>query len=96
MKIVVIIHNVAIGDEVMEFLEGEGISSYTCWEQVTGKGKISGPHLDSHIWPASNSILAIALKDNQKDKVVLGIKKMKKKFAKEGLKAFVLPLEEEI
>ncbi len=96
MKMLLIIHNSAIEDEVMEFLKDEGISSYTCWKQVTGVGKISGPHLDSHIWPAVNSVLAIALKDNQKNDLISGMKKMKEKFAKEGVKAFVLPLEEEV
>ena len=94
MKILLIIHNVAIGDEVMEFLKEEGIKSYTCWQRVTGKGKISGPHLDSHIWPATNSVLMIATGDDSKDKLIKKIKGMRKKIGKEGIKAFVLPLEE--
>ncbi len=94
MKMLLIIYNVAIGDEVMEFLKKEGISSYTCWEPVTGKGKASGPHLDSHIWPASNSVLMIAAEDEKKDQVIAGIKKFKNKFIKEGVKAFVLPVDE--
>ncbi len=94
MKMVFIMYNIAINDEVMEILKDVGIEDYTRWERVTGCGKISGSHLGTNIWPPVNSVLAIAVEDDKKDKLIEKIKEERKKLGKEGLKAFVLPLEE--
>jgi len=94
MKMVFVMYNIAINDEVMEILKSVGIKGYTRWERVTGHGKRSGPHLGNHVWPAVNSVLAIAAEDNKKARLIERIKELRKKLGKEGIKAFVLPLEE--
>ena len=94
MKMIFIIYNIAINDEVMQILKEVGIESYTRWERVTGFGKISGAHMGSHVWPAVNSVLAVAAEDDKKDKLIEKIKEARKKLGKEGLKAFILPMEE--
>ena len=94
MKMIFIMYNIAINDEVMEILKNEGIKGYTQWERVAGRGKTSGSHLGTHVWPAENSVLAIAVEDDKKDKLIKRIKEARKKLGKEGIKAFVLPLEE--
>ena len=94
MKMVFIMYNIAINDEVMEVLKGVGIKEYTRWEQAAGCGKTSGPHLGNHVWPAVNSVLAVAVEDNKKDKLMERIKELRQKLGKEGIKAFVLPVEE--
>ena len=94
MKMVFIMYNIAINDEVMEILKEVGIKDYTRWERTTGCGQTSGPHLGTHVWPPVNSVLAIAVEDDRKDKLIERIKEVRKKIGKEGIKAFVLPLEE--
>ncbi|MCD6093595.1 MAG: hypothetical protein J7J51_02225 [Candidatus Omnitrophica bacterium] len=94
MKLVIICYNVAIHEEALEILKEVGIQSYTRFEEVQGVGKLSGPHLGTHIWPAVNSVMIIALEDEKKDKLIERIKELRKKLGKEGVKAFVLPLEE--
>jgi len=94
MKLVIICYNVAIGEEVLEVLKEIGISSYTRFKEVQGVGKLSGPHLGNHIWPAVNSVLMVALEEDKKDKLIKRIKELRKKLGKEGVKAFVLPVEE--
>jgi len=94
MKLVIICYNVAIGDEVLEVLKEIGISSYTRFEEAQGVGKLSGPHLGDHIWPAVNSVLVVALEDDKKNKLMEKIKELRKDLGKEGIKAFVLPVEE--
>jgi len=94
MKLVIICYNIAIGDEVLEVLKEVGISSYTRFKEAQGVGKLSGPHLGNHIWPGVNSVLAVALEDEKKNKLIEKIKELRKKLGKEGVKAFVLPLEE--
>ena len=94
MKMVFVMYNIAVNDEVMEILKSVGIKGYTRWERVTGHGKRSGPHLGNHVWPAVNSVLAIAVEADKKDNLIKGIRNLRQKMGKEGIKAFVLPLEE--
>ena len=94
MKMIFIMYNIAINDEVMQILKGVEIEDYTRWERAIGCGKTSGPHLGNHIWPAVNSVLAVAVEDDKKNRLIEETKKMRQKLGKEGIKAFVLPLEE--
>jgi len=96
MKMIFIVYNAAISEEVMESLKEIGVENYTKWDRVLGKGPISGPHFDSDVWPGVNSMLAIAVEDEKKDKIMTKVKELKSResIAKEGIGAFVLPLEE--
>jgi len=94
VKMVFIMYNIAINSEVMRILKDVGIEEYTRWERATGCGKTSGSHLGTNVWPAVNSVMIIALEDEKKDKLIEKIKELRKKLGKEGVKAFVLPLEE--
>ncbi|KKK47242.1 hypothetical protein LCGC14_3157190, partial [marine sediment metagenome] len=71
MKLVLIVYNVAIEEEVMESLKEIGVENYTKWDRVLGKGKTSGTHLDTDVWPGVNHMLAIAVEDEKKDKIIL-------------------------
>lgn len=94
MKIVLVVYNSVIEPDLMNLLEKLGITSYTKWTGVQGKGRMSEPHLGTEIWPATNSVLALALQDRQKESIIEEIRSLRSKLGKEGLKAFVLPLEE--
>ncbi|OPX28123.1 MAG: hypothetical protein B1H08_06525 [Candidatus Omnitrophica bacterium 4484_171] len=94
MKMVFIMYNIAINDEVMQILKDMEIEYYTRWDRATGCGKTSGLHLGNHIWPPVNSVLAIAVEDKKKDELIKQIKELRKKLGKEGIKAFVLPINE--
>jgi len=91
---VVICYNIAIHEEVMEVLKNLEIRSYTRFERTQGAGNLAGPHLGTNVWPAMNSVLAVAAEDDKKDRLIEGVKELRKKIGKEGIKAFVLPLEE--
>ena len=94
MKLVIICYNIAIHEEVLEVLKEAGVSSYTRFKEVQGVGKLSGPHLGTHIWPAINSVLIVALEEDKKDKLIEKIKELRNELGREGVKAFVLPVEE--
>lgn len=98
MKMVLLLYNQAIDEEVMEALKEIGIENYTKWDRVLGRGKTSGSHFDSDVWPGVNSMLAIAVEDEKKDKIMAKVRELKSKEAlrREGIGAFVLPLEEMI
>ena len=94
MKMVFITYNVAINDEVMEMLERHGVETYTRWEHVTGVGKSSGPHLDTHVWPARNSAIATATTDEKARALLEAVREMRQSMSGEGVKAFLIPVEE--
>jgi len=94
MKMVFIMYNIAINNEVMEILKEVGIKDYTRWERTTGCGQTSGPHLGTHVWPPVNSVLAVAVEDDKKNRLIERIKELRQKHGKKDVKAFVLPLEE--
>jgi len=94
MKMVFIVYNVAINDEVMEMLQRHGVETYTRWEHVTGVGKSSGPHLDTHVWPARNSAIATATTDDTARALLEAVREMRQSMSGEGIKAFLIPLEE--
>ncbi len=94
MKMVFIVYNVAVNDEVMEMLEQHGVETFTKWDRVTGVGKASGPHLDTHVWPASNSAIAAATSDDKAKAIVEAVREMRRTMSAEGVKAFVIPVED--
>lgn len=95
MKMVLISYYVGIEDELREILSSLGIAEFTKWERVLGQGKTSGPHLGTHIWPKTNALLALALNDQEVPPLLDKIKGLKASpLGREGIKAFVWPLEE--
>jgi len=94
MKMVWIVYNQAIGEEVDECLKRCGIQNYTKFPTVHGVGQHSGPHMGTHIWPGVNSLLAIACQEDTKDRLLEEVRALKRTFQREGIKAFVLSLEE--
>lgn len=94
MKMVLVVYNMAIEAEVMDCLKRCGIESYTKLPRVQGVGKLSGPHMDSHIWPGANSQLEIACEEEAKDRILEEVRELKGTYAKVGIKAFVMPLDE--
>jgi len=94
MKMVMITYNEAIDAEVMEVLANCGLKNYTKIMATFGRGSTSGTHLGNDIWPGRNNILYIACEEKQADQILSCIKELRKKLGKEGIKAFVLPVEE--
>jgi nitrogen regulatory protein PII len=63
MKIAFIIHNEYQTSRVMELLHAAGIDYYTRWDQATGKGRGTEPHLGSGSYGSTNSVLMIAFEE---------------------------------
>ncbi|MBN2453193.1 MAG: hypothetical protein JXB40_02890 [Candidatus Omnitrophica bacterium] len=94
IKMVMITYNEAIDDEVMEAVAGCGVSSYTKLTKVFGKGDISGTHLGNDVWPGLNNILYAACGEDKAKELVSRIGRLRKDLSKEGIKAFMMPVEE--
>jgi nitrogen regulatory protein PII len=94
MKLVMIMYNEAINDEVESLLEQNGIDVFTKWTKVYGKGRTSGPHLGTHIWPKANNVLAVVTEETAAGRILQDIKELRKRLAKEGVKAFMWEIED--
>ncbi len=94
MKMVMITYNEAVDAEVMEALDGCGIKNYSKIVASYGKGTLSGTHLGDDIWPGRNNMLYVACEDHKAKELFSAVKKLREALGKEGVKAFILPLEE--
>ncbi|MFA6216650.1 MAG: PG0541 family transporter-associated protein [Candidatus Omnitrophota bacterium] len=94
MKMVMVVYNEAVDAEVMEVLGSCAMKNYTKVMGVFGKGSTSGTHGGDDIWPGRNNILYVACDDKQAKQMVSCVKELRKSLGKEGVKAFLLPLEE--
>lgn len=96
MKSVYIIYAPAIEENVFVGLKRAGIKKYTKFPYLQGVGGSSEPHLDTQIWPGSNSALLVVADEKAKDLLMAEVRVLKKTYAEEGIKAFVWDVEEEI
>lgn len=96
MKLLMAIYNVVIDEEVMEALEKIGVFCFTKWPRVLGRGRKTGPRLDSHIWPGANTVSIFILEDDISRKALEEMRKLRDEMGHEGIKAFILPVEDQI
>jgi len=94
MKLIFLIYNVVIENKVVDELEKAGVKAYTKLPSIHGVGTHSVPHLDSLIWPGVNHGLFIGVEEEKKDEILKRMEELKSTYKKEGLKVFVLTLEE--
>jgi len=94
MKMIMISYNQAIDGEVMGVLSRCGMENYTKWTMVQGKGETSGTHLGSEVWPSLNNVLFCVAEENRVKSCLECVKELRHKLGKEGVKAFVLNLED--
>ena len=93
-KMVMITYNEAIDMEVMEVLEHCALKNYTKIGDAFGKGTTSGTHLGNDIWPGRNNILYVVCEEKEARALLSGLRGLRKGLGKEGIKAFLLPVEE--
>lgn len=94
MKQVEIIYNEAIEMELQTCLKKKGITTFTKFEHVLGVGTHSEPHMGTHVWPGENCTMFIVTEDEKVPHILECVRQLKKKKLKEGIKAFVIPVEE--
>ena len=94
MKIVMISCNEAIDDEVSRVLTECGLENYTKFPGVFGRGRTSGTHLGTDVWPGRNNIYLVAAEEEKIQRLLGYIRELRKKLGEEGVKGFVWALEE--
>ncbi len=63
MKFVFVVHTEHYNARVLQLLDAAGIDYYTRWEQATGKGHGTEPHLGRGTFASTNSVMMIAFQD---------------------------------
>lgn len=96
MKMILVVYNEAIDEEVLSSLEPAGMESFTKWQRVLGKGRQSEPHLNTSVWPGVNNVCMAVTDDKNVPGILNKIKELRLRLGKEGIKAFVLPVEESV
>ena len=94
MKLVMICYNEAIDGEVIEALDNADVEGYTKWTKVLGKGRTSGPHLYSHIWPKANNVIATVSSEEVATVIFGNVRRMREKLGSEGIKAFMWDVDD--
>lgn len=94
MKAVLIAHNEAIDKDVNEALDSVGISCFTKFTNVLGKGEISEPRLDTEVWPGTNYCTFVVTDPAKGKEIMDKIRQLRKKLGTEGLKAFMWEIDD--
>ena len=55
LKLVTIYANISIAEDVLDAFRSLGIDFYTQFPRIVGNGPVTGPRLDSHVWPGANT-----------------------------------------
>jgi len=93
---IMIVYNEAIDLEVMETLEQSGLPNYTVLPEAYGRGMASGTHLGTDVWPGRNRVLYVAAPEDQAAALMARLRTLREQYKREGLKAFVMPMEESL
>ena len=94
MKAVLIVHNEAIDKDVNEALDSVGISCYTKFTNVLGKGELSEPHLNTDVWPGTNYCTFVVTDQAKSREIMDKVRQMQEKLGSEGLKAFMWEIDD--
>jgi len=94
VKLILLSYGADVESSVNDLLSRRGVKNYTKWTNVQGRGVSGGPHLGNDMWPKLNNVLAIVVEDDGVEPVLSGVRKMRANLGSEGVKAFVLNVEQ--
>jgi hypothetical protein len=63
MKMVWMMHDIVLTDEIQDILDELGIIGLSRWKRMTGRGPKSGARMDTHVWPGANSGAFVVVDD---------------------------------
>ncbi|NLF93253.1 MAG: hypothetical protein GX564_05135 [Oligosphaeraceae bacterium] len=94
LKMLIIVYNISIQEEVMDLLEAQGVTCFTQWPRLVGRGVTTGPRLDNDVWPGANAAVMTVVEEEQAGKLMLAVQAFRDEIGEhEGVKAFQLPVE---
>jgi len=94
MKLVLIAYNEAVDEEVEELLHATSVEGFTKCTKTYGRGRSSGLHLGTHVWPKANNVLVVVTEDDKAEKLLDGVRELRGRLARKGIKAFSWQVED--
>lgn len=96
MKMLLIIGPRERHEELIRLIETAGVQAYTELTQVRGEGS-TGRKLGTPAWPDRSMLLFTIVPDDRRAVLSESLKKFKTLlYPEEGLRAYILPVEEEL
>lgn len=90
MKAIMIIYNQANTEKVEYMFDKLGVTGYTLWENVQGRGTNTGvPHLGTHAWPEINKSVLAVVEEELVDIILDAVRKIDAINKEVGIRAFV-------
>ncbi len=88
-----VFYDVAYDEDVMEVVEEAGVSGFSKWDRVLGKGARSDPRMDTAVWPGFNCALMVVADEREGERFLKALRELKKRLDGRGLEIFRLPAE---
>ena len=96
MKMVMIICPESRREDVRNVLRQQGADGFSEVAGVKGEGK-TGKHLGTHAWPLESAMLLSVVPDDKARTIMEAMKECSSKlFPEEGMRAFLMPVEQGI
>lgn len=94
MKMVVAIVPEARREELRALIAKHNVHSYSEADNIYGEGA-TGKHFDTRVWPGKSIMVFAVLPRDRKENLLAALREYGKTlYPSEGLRAFVLPVEE--
>ncbi len=94
LKMLIVVYNISVQSEIMAVLEEQGMTCFTQWPRLVGRGVTTGARLDNDIWPGANAAIMTVVEAAQAEKMMQAVQLLRDEIGEhEGIKAFQLPVE---
>ena len=94
MKELSVIYNVSVSSEIIDGLASVGVREYTIVPRCHGRGGVTEPRMDDHVWPGLNSMLLAVVEDSLAAKAMGKLQELRDgNIGKAGLYAYVKSVE---
>ena len=95
MKLIFIVYNISIEEEVQQLLQAQGVKSFTQWPRLIGVGELAGARLDNGVWPGANSALVAVVSGEAAAPLMSAVRALRAgEGRREGIEAFQLNVED--
>ena len=94
MKKVSIIYSATIFEEVKNDLEELGVKAYSIIPTIFGKGLITQPKFDNHVWPGKNQMIIVLCDDKSAKLILEKADNLREKYPREGIVAYIENIED--
>lgn len=97
MKAIFIAFNQAYYEDILSIMDRNEITGFTHWDDVAGRGSRTGePHYGSHAWPTMNGAILTIVNEDKVERFMKLLHKLDSQSEGQGLRAFVLNVEQTI